>query len=126
MIYPSTISVCHTTSYTLVAECYKHAEQTTHNTVSWLQPLATLLAMLQGLLIFFIDLLLSSLGAMTWGNLNLRIRIRIRIYLLARRNLLWDILRLPSSCRAALARPICHSHTMTRTGCEPATIRIAA
>ena len=24
------------------------------------------------------------------------------------------------------ARPICHSHTMTRTGCEPATIRIAA
>ena len=32
----------------------------------------------------------------------LRIRIRIRIYLLARRNLLWDILRLPSSRRAAL------------------------
>ena len=31
-----------------------------------------------------------------------RIRIRIRIYLLARRNLLWDILRLPSSRRAAL------------------------
>ena len=30
------------------------------------------------------------------------IRIRIRIYLLARRNLLWDILRLPSSRRAAL------------------------
>ena len=28
--------------------------------------------------------------------------IRIRIHLLARRNLLWDILRLPSSCRAAL------------------------
>ena len=28
--------------------------------------------------------------------------IRIRIYLLARRNLLWDILRLPSSRRAAL------------------------
>ena len=24
------------------------------------------------------------------------------------------------------ARPICHSHTMTRTGREPATIRIAA
>ena len=24
------------------------------------------------------------------------------------------------------ARPICHSHTMTRTGHEPATIRIAA
>ena len=24
------------------------------------------------------------------------------------------------------ARPICHSHTMTRTGCEPATICIAA
>ena len=24
------------------------------------------------------------------------------------------------------ARPICHSHAMTRTGCEPATIRIAA
>ena len=23
------------------------------------------------------------------------------------------------------ARPICHSHAMTRTGCEPATIRIA-
>ena len=33
---------------------------------------------------------------------NIRIRIRIRIYLLARRNLLWDILRLPSSRRAAL------------------------
>ena len=32
----------------------------------------------------------------------LRIRIRIRIYLLASRNLLWDILRLPSSRRAAL------------------------
>ena len=30
------------------------------------------------------------------------IRIRIRIYLLARRNLLWDVLRLPSSHRAAL------------------------
>ena len=30
------------------------------------------------------------------------LRIRIRIYLLARRNLLWDILRLPSSRRAAL------------------------
>ena len=30
------------------------------------------------------------------------IRIRIRIYLLARKNLLWDILRLPSSRRAAL------------------------
>ena len=29
--------------------------------------------------------------------------IRIRIHLLARRNLLWDILRLPSSRRAALA-----------------------
>ena len=29
-------------------------------------------------------------------------RIRIRIYLLAGRNLLWDILRLPSSRRAAL------------------------
>ena len=24
------------------------------------------------------------------------------------------------------ARPICHSHTMTRTGHEPATVRIAA
>ena len=24
------------------------------------------------------------------------------------------------------ATPICHSHAMTRTGCEPATIRIAA
>ena len=23
-------------------------------------------------------------------------------------------------------RPICHFHAMTRTGCEPATIRIAA
>ena len=33
---------------------------------------------------------------------KVRIRIRIRIYLLARRNLLWDILRLPSSRRAAL------------------------
>ena len=28
----------------------------------------------------------------------------------------------PQSC----ARPICHSHAMTRTGREPATIRIAA
>ena len=35
-------------------------------------------------------------------NVRIRIRIRIRIYLLARRNLLWDILRLPSSRRAAL------------------------
>ena len=33
---------------------------------------------------------------------KIRIRIRTRIYLLARRNLLWDILRLPSSRRAAL------------------------
>ena len=33
---------------------------------------------------------------------HLRIRIRIKIYFLARRNLLWDILRLPSSRRAAL------------------------
>ena len=24
------------------------------------------------------------------------------------------------------ARPVCHSHTMTSTGCEPATIHIAA
>ena len=31
-----------------------------------------------------------------------QVTIRIRIYLLARRNLLWDILRLPSSCSAAL------------------------
>ena len=30
------------------------------------------------------------------------VRIRIRIHLLARRNLLWDILRLPSIRRAAL------------------------
>ena len=45
----------------------------------------------------------------------------IMIYLLAHRNLLWDILRLPSS-----ARPMCHSHTMTRTGREPATILTAA
>ena len=36
-----------------------------------------------------------------WDQM-IRIRIRIRIYLLARRNLLWDILRLPSSRRAAL------------------------
>ena len=35
-------------------------------------------------------------------TIRIRIRIRIRIYLLARRNLLWDILRLPSSRRAAL------------------------
>ena len=35
-------------------------------------------------------------------SMVIRIRIRIRIYLLARRNLLWDILRLPSSRRAAL------------------------
>ena len=39
---------------------------------------------------------------------------RIRIYLLARKNLLWDILRLPNSSRAALGT-ICHSHAMTRT-----------
>ena len=50
-----------------------------------------------------------------------QLRIRIRIHLLAHRNLLWDILRLPSS-----ARPICHSHTTTNTWREPATIRIAA
>ena len=31
-----------------------------------------------------------------------KVRIRIRIHLLTRRNLLWDILRLPSSRRAAL------------------------
>ena len=36
-----------------------------------------------------------------WSGM-MQIRIRIRIYLLARRNLLWDILRLPSSRRAAL------------------------
>ena len=36
------------------------------------------------------------------SKIRIRIRIRIRIYLLARRNLLWDILRLPSSRRAAL------------------------
>ena len=36
------------------------------------------------------------------GDLLCYLRIRIRIYLLARRNLLWDILRLPSSRRAAL------------------------
>ena len=36
------------------------------------------------------------------SKFTLRIRIRIRIYLLAGRNLLWDILRLPSSRRAAL------------------------
>ena len=36
-------------------------------------------------------------------HIIIRIRIRIRIYLLARRNLLWDILRLPSSRRAALS-----------------------
>ena len=35
-------------------------------------------------------------------NEEIRIRIRIRIYLLACRNLLWDILRLPSSRRVAL------------------------
>ena len=35
-------------------------------------------------------------------NTRIRIRIRIRIYLLASRILLWDILRLPSSRRAAL------------------------
>ena len=52
------------------------------------------------------------------------IRLRIRIYLLARRNLLWDILRLPSSHRAALGLYVIL--TLTRTGHEPATIRIAA
>ena len=44
-------------------------------------------------------------------------RIRIRIYLLARRTLLWDILRLPSSCYR-----LCHSHAITSTGREPATL----
>ena len=36
-------------------------------------------------------------------------------------NFLWDILRLLSS-----TRPMCHSHTMTNMGREPATIHIAA
>ena len=43
-------------------------------------------------------LLLSSAGQAVQDIF----RIRIRIYLLARRNLLWDILRLPSSSAAAL------------------------
>ena len=46
-----------------------------------------------------IDAILKWLQAST--RIRIR-RIRIRIYLLARRNLLWDILRLPSSRRAAL------------------------
>ena len=54
------------------------------------------------------------------------IRIWIRIHLLACMNLLWDILRLPSSHRAALGHPICHSCAMTSAGREPATTRIAA
>ena len=49
---------------------------------------------------------------------------KIKIYSLAHRNLLWDILRLPSSRRAALG--LCHSHAMTNMGRELATIRIAA
>ena len=53
-------------------------------------------------------------------------RIRIRIYLLARRNLLWDILRLPSSRRAALGLYVILTLHMTRTGRRPETIRIAA
>ena len=45
-----------------------------------------------------------SLKPIIWSLIliPLRIRRRIRIYLLARRNLLWAILRLPSSRRAAL------------------------
>ena len=50
------------------------------------------------------QVLISNLVTTTITSLfiRIRIRIRIRIYLLARRNLLWDILRLPSSRRAAL------------------------
>ena len=32
----------------------------------------------------------------------------------------------PEQPQSSSARPICHSHTMTSTGLEPATIRIAA
>ena len=38
------------------------------------------------------------------NQINIDIRMRIRIHLLACRNLLWDILRLPSSRRAALGQ----------------------
>ena len=41
--------------------------------------------------------------------------LRIRIYLLAHRNLLWDIIMFQISFRAA-SRPICHSHAMTNMG----------
>ena len=37
-----------------------------------------------------------------------------------------DILRLPSSCRAALGLYICQSYTMTSTGLEPATMGVGA
>ena len=47
---------------------------------------------------------------------NLSHNIRINLY--ARSNMLFDILRLPSSRRAALGPR--HYHTMTSMGCEPA------
>ena len=54
------------------------------------------------------------------------LHIRIRIHLLARRNLLWDILRLPSSRRAMLGLYVIFTLCMTSTGCEPATTHITA
>ena len=52
-------------------------------------------------------------------SLILRIRIRIRIYLLAGRNLLWDILRLPSSRRAALGLYVILTLWRTRGANQP-------
>ena len=56
---------------------------------------------------------------------NLQGRIRFMTHLLAHRNLLWDILRLPSSCRAALGLYVILTLWQAR-GHEPGTIRIAA
>ena len=53
------------------------------------------------------------------NNHYIRIRIRIRIYLLAGRNLLWDILRLPSSRRAALGLYVILTLWRTRGANQP-------
>ena len=75
---------------------------------------------------FFIHLLSRSRQIIECLLFDLkRIRKRIRIHLLARRNLLWDILKLPSSRRAALCLYVI-LHAMMSTGCEPTTICIAA
>ena len=52
-------------------------------------------------------------------KMTIRIRIRIRIYLLAGRNLLWDILRLPSSRRAALGLYVILTLWRTRGANQP-------